>query len=367
MGEHQHATSTLREERLPPSDEVEELAPGVRRLQLPISMPGLGHVNCYILDDNRGAALVDPGLPGRGAWKHLTAGLGRAGIPLKRVHTVVVTHSHPDHFGAAGRIRQETGARIITHRDFRLWWDTADEESEGVESVTGAGANDALLEHPDARDRRTGPTGPTPWGGAPYRINRRRRLAYFAMRHGLGGRWFATPKPTRRVVDLEVLSLAGREFVSLHTPGHTIDHLCLHDPDSGLVIAGDHVLPTITPHISGLGPARDPLAQYFASLDRMKELDGVGLVLPAHGHPFTGLSDRVESIKAHHRERLDILRATADRLGRAPVATFMKHLFRERSWGSMAESETYAHLEHLRLSGEVTATRSDDGLVHYEP
>ena len=24
--------------------------------------------------------------------------------------------------------------------------------------------------------------------------------------------------------------LAGREWVSLHTPGHTPDHLCLYDP-----------------------------------------------------------------------------------------------------------------------------------------
>lgn len=32
----------------------------------------------------------------------------------------------------------------------------------------------------------------------------------------------------------------------------------------------------------------------------------------------------------------------------------MKVLFQERSWGPMAESETYAHLEHLRLIGEAT-------------
>ena len=50
----------LREEQRPPDDASVELAPNVRRLQLPMSMPGLGHVNCYILDDEQGAALVDP-------------------------------------------------------------------------------------------------------------------------------------------------------------------------------------------------------------------------------------------------------------------------------------------------------------------
>ena len=46
----------MREEQRPPDDAIIELAPNVRRLQLPMSMPGLGHVNCYILDDERGAA-----------------------------------------------------------------------------------------------------------------------------------------------------------------------------------------------------------------------------------------------------------------------------------------------------------------------
>ena len=70
-----------RPEQLPPDGKVTELAPGVRRLQLPMSMPGLGHVNCYILDDERGAALVDVGLPGPANWRALMAGLAQAEVP----------------------------------------------------------------------------------------------------------------------------------------------------------------------------------------------------------------------------------------------------------------------------------------------
>ena len=53
-----------KQEQLPATDGVTEVAPGILRLQLPIAMPGLGHVNCYILEDERGVAVVDPGLPG---------------------------------------------------------------------------------------------------------------------------------------------------------------------------------------------------------------------------------------------------------------------------------------------------------------
>ena len=78
-------------------------------MQLPIWMPGLGHVNMYGLVDDRGLAVVDPGLPGPQRWKALKQRLTTAGFQLKDVHTVIVTHSHPDHFGGAGRIKQGGG------------------------------------------------------------------------------------------------------------------------------------------------------------------------------------------------------------------------------------------------------------------
>jgi hypothetical protein len=44
---------------------------------------------------------------------------------------------------------------------------------------------------------------------------------------------------------------------------------------------------------------------------------------------------------------------------------FSQKLFRERSWGPMAESETWAHLEHLRLTERAEQRRADDGLLEY--
>ena len=58
-----------RQEQEQASPEITEVAPGVLRMQLPIDMPGLGHVNCYALEDERGIAIVDPGLPGDESWR----------------------------------------------------------------------------------------------------------------------------------------------------------------------------------------------------------------------------------------------------------------------------------------------------------
>lgn len=340
-----------KQEQEPASPDVTEAAPGVLRMQLPIEMPGLGHVNCYLLLDDRGAALVDAGLPGAHTWSALNDRLQQAGLAMGDIHTVIVTHSHPDHFGTAGRVASEAGADFVTHSAFRTWW---------MPHSHADASDDEPVHDVDPDHLATGNPfrGETPWGGVPYKSPLRRRLRWRLMQAGLGG-GFVAPAPTLRVKHGDVLKLAGREFFAVHTPGHTLDHLCLHDPEGGVLLSGDHVLPTITPHISGVGAGPDPLTGFFASLDRVAALDGVGTVLPAHGLPFTDLAGRVEAIKAHHHKRLAKIREISAALGPASVTAFSHELFRKARWGSMAESETYAHLEHLRLQGE--AERDDRG------
>ncbi len=374
-------------------EEVTEVGPDVLRMELPIRMPGLGHVNCYALLDDEGATLVDPGMPTPSSYKTLMERLKRAGIPKKHVHHVVVTHSHPDHFGGASRLARETGAKVIAHDAFRLGSpiphvdvsaeDLAEHEhvhqhahahlhgpSEGVIEGTPHHENvdvsteEGRLARPGSKLPRKVWEGGTPWGGERPKPPMKMRLMWWARRVLM--RTSVFPEITEPVKAGDVVRLAGREWFVVHTPGHTEDHICLHDPAEGLFLAGDHVLPTITPHISGLSTYMDPLAAFFDSLDRVGSLPDVEQVLPAHGHPFDDLKARTDGIKVHHDERLARIKQIADEIGPNTVEAFMQKLFRERSWGGMAESETYAHLEHLRVLGEAGVYRRKDGKLVYE-
>jgi len=173
------------------------------------------------------------------------------------------------------------------------------------------------------------------------------------------------PPITNPVRAGEVLRVGGREWVIRHTPGHTEDHICLHDPADGIFLSGDHVLPSITPHISGLTLSKDPLDTFFASLDQAAATPDVKLVLPAHGHPFDDLAGRCHAIKQHHYDRLDTVKRIGRELGPATVQAFSQKLFKPRSWGEMAESETYAHLEHLRIAGQAEVRRDGAGYLIY--
>lgn len=342
-----------KQEQEPATDEITELAPGVLRTQLPIELPGLGHVNCYLLEDERGIAVIDPGLPGPESWKALVARLKAAGYKITDVHTSIITHSHFDHFGGANQLRDEAGADVLTHESFRSMF-PSDEIRESLDSELDIN-NETDFAQIRERFRRK-----TPWGTyweAPPDVEIKRMWTNRA-------RMQILPEPSIRVIDSQWIKLARRDWMAVHTPGHTGDHLCLFDPEHGLFVSGDHVLPTITPHIAGVTTNSDPLAAFYASLRRMHDFD-VKLVLPAHGHPFTDLHGRADHIAEHHDERLDILRkAGREELHLGTVTEFMRFLFKERAWGTMAESETFAHLEHLRLLGEATQTELDGRLAY---
>ncbi len=348
-------TRSPREEAQPATDDIVEAAPGILRLQLPIHMPGLGHVNCYALEDERGWTVVDPGLPGPKSYKAMVGRFAAAGFKVADIHTVVVTHSHIDHFGGAGRLRKEADAEVMTSKSFRTWWDPDDvDDIEPWEGVDFGGGM---------------PWGKTtPWGGQHPRPPLRVRAKYTLLKP-LARRFFPTPSPSVRLDDAERVTFGRREWVAVHTPGHTPDHLCLFDPEGGVLLSGDHVLPTITPHISGVDAGPDPLSAFVASLEKVTRLEGVLSVLPAHGCPFTDLNGRVDDIRRHHGERLGRLKGFIEESGEASVVELSQRLFRQQVWGPMAESETYAHLEHLRLAGEATrrevAAGTEGGTYRY--
>ena len=352
-------TKPHRQEQESAQREITEVAPNVLRMQLPIRMPGLGHVNMYALIDERGAAVVDPGLPGPDNWRAIKDRLKQAGLAPKHVHTVVVTHSHPDHFGGARHFAREANAEIVAHRSFRFGvLETETDADVSVEDLAAQGDDD------EAHRRVVrGWNHTTPWGGRRPRPPWLMRLKWRAF-HAIGRSF--VPQISKPVKAGDVLRLAKREWIVTHTPGHTEDHICLHDPADGVFLSGDHVLPSITPHISGLTLSKDPLDNFFDSLDRVAALAPVKLALPAHGHPFDDLAGRCNAIKAHHYDRLDTVKRIGRELGPSNVTAYMQRLFKERSWGEMAESETYAHLEHLLHRQQAASHRDEKGFLIYE-
>jgi glyoxylase-like metal-dependent hydrolase (beta-lactamase superfamily II) len=308
-----------RQEQEAASEEVVEVAPGVLRMQLPIWMPGLGHVNMYGLVDDRGLTVVDPGLPGPQSWKALKQRLKTAGYSLKNVHTVLVTHSHPDHFGGAGRIARENGAQLITHHAFSTWTvkgpspHRALTEGEAKRAEVEAAAysqavdvepdeiptinDDADVVHDDTEETEptSSPWGAiTPWGSRNPGPPLKRKLMIRAMRM-----LFTPPEPTERVHHGDRLRIGAGEWFAVHTPVTRRPHLRVEPRDRHAA----HRRPRVAvDHAARFGRPPRRLAQVVPGDARSRRpLDGVKLGLPAHGQSLHRRPGRVRRSRSTTR------------------------------------------------------------------
>lgn len=86
---------------------MHEVADGVVEIRL-------GFVNLHLVVVDDGVVLVDTGLPGRAA--KVEAALQEVRKKVGEVHTILLTHRHPDHVGSAAELQRRSGARVVAHR-----------------------------------------------------------------------------------------------------------------------------------------------------------------------------------------------------------------------------------------------------------
>src|SRR5665213_3200634 len=192
----------------------------------------------------------------------------------------------------------------------------------------------------------------------------------FAERHGNYRRGVpSVPQTYRRIGDGSVIEIGGREWRVIIGEGHAPEHACLYCAEARALIAGDQVLPRISPNISVQThePEGDPLARYLASLKKLRAaLPPDILVLPSHNLPFYGVHERIDELAAHHAARCDEVIAACARPSSA--ADLLPVLFRrqlDRHQMGFALGEALAHLHYLETQGALSRHRDADGIDRF--
>ncbi len=285
-------------------------------------------MNAYLIEGTSGWSLVDAGLHTEEAERALRAAFAEAGIRMKDVQRLFVTHLHPDHMGMAGTFAR-AGTRVLMHRP----------EIEAARRVWSE--RHELIDETYVWFERH---------GMPRDVDEGMREAWIAM-----GRRVDKVDHIEAVEDGQELDLGGRAARVRWTPGHTDYHAVLFERADGLLYAGDHVLPRITSNIS-LNPYSrdDPLGDFLDALRSIRDLP-VRRVLPAHGEPFDDLPGRVDELLAHHDRRLD---ATIGAIGGGErdayaIARTLFPVLRSAHEERFALAETLAHLRYLQRRGRV--------------
>lgn len=100
-----------------------QITPRLHMLTIPFlvplpSGPVERSVNLFLLAGER-ITLIDSGVDG--AERELFGYLQTLGRRPEEVETLILTHSHPDHIGAARTIKRLTGCRVLAHAAERGW------------------------------------------------------------------------------------------------------------------------------------------------------------------------------------------------------------------------------------------------------
>lgn len=311
-----------------------DLGRGVRWVRLPLPFKP-GHVNVYRFEDAQGAVLVDCGFGDEettACWERLAAR-----PPADRV---VVTHFHPDHIGQAARFAAAGACIYLSRPELKA--------ARELHALSGENMRASFAEFFAANGLDVPDTG------------------------GRGNRYRAgvpdLPVSAEPLADgpLAFAPSWRAAFAGGHSPAHAL----LYKGEPPTIIAGDILLPDITPNISvwPSAPDADPLGDYLAALRGLSKLPEATLVLPAHGLPYRGLQARIAALETHHERRLDLLRRTAARGGAFTAAAALRVLFRRDLGPSslpFALGESVAHLNHLWRRGELSKRRDGDGVYRY--
>lgn len=328
---------------VPEAGQVLAVREGVWWLRMPLPIT-LDHINLWLLEEPGGYTLVDTGMATaatRELWEQLSATFLKE-RPLRRI---LLTHLHPDHAGLAAWLQRRFGVPLWT--------------SAGTMAQLGmllGETTEALLAQ---------------------------RLGFFAahgvepiedMRANLDSKRYresvdGLPEASHLPRDEDLTPIGARDWRWLETGGHAHGHMCLHgSAPQPLLIAGDQVLPTISPNVglTPLTPDPNPLATYLKSLERLAALDAGTLVLPSHGRPFLGLAARATEIRQHHERQFAKLFEAC----RSPLTAFqcLPVLYRRPQRGFnlfLAMGEALAHLEYLVSSGQFVR-RVENSLTRYQ-
>jgi glyoxylase-like metal-dependent hydrolase (beta-lactamase superfamily II) len=328
------------EDQVPAPGEVTKIADGVFWIRMPMT-GSLNHINVWLLRDNDGWTIVDTGIHNKDVQKHWETIFDKH-LEGKPVTRVIATHLHTDHTGNVGWICGKWGCELwMSRSDFYMCKVMA---ADGPSDVP----DDAIRFY-----RRAGFT--------------EERLDRYRERFGqFGANISQLPAGYRRITDGQYIEIGGREWRAVIGHGHAPEHVCLYCPELKLIIAGDQILPRITPNVSvqPSEPNANPLRDWIASCGRFRDLLPPNLlVLPAHQELYEGVHERLTALIDWHEIALEKLYDLCETPKRA-VDVFPA-LFKSEitDWTFFpATGEALAHL-HCALERRMLTVEEDENGV----
>jgi glyoxylase-like metal-dependent hydrolase (beta-lactamase superfamily II) len=294
--------------------------------------PPYDAVNIYIVKLGKSVCLVDAGPATDECYRQVEHALAEEGSRIGDIEAILLTHSHVDHAGLAGRLQEQSGCAVYVHPGDLQWV----VEPVGKTAEKFGRLIDELWE-PEVRGLVQ----------SAFALNTRRLKAHFAH-----------VEPTPLPVNSEKYGLHALEAPG-HTPGSTV-----YLSGSRVGLCGDTLLDTQTLLI-------DNLHAYFGTLSKLGSL-GVYSLWPGHGGVLEPAWKWVEAVRQKYLGRVE----TVKRIIKEPRTLFevARSLYGEslvwdpntvRAGLSYALLQTKTYLEYL-VEERLAEKKFRDRLTYYQ-
>jgi len=320
----------------------EEIYSNIFMIRLPF-YENPGPINVFLFIGQK-TTLVDTGI--KATSKILKTALEQKGLFFSDIAQIVLTHGHPDHYGAAQIIRNSSNAVTMAHEDDKRYIekgrDISPKQSRQMLSILGIP-----------------------------------KLYQFSMpiMDMMYKRWADNFLVDKVIHDSDSLVLGDYQATVISTPGHSKGSVCLFLEKEGILFSGDHIMNHMQPNPfvmleeGHLLPRRMSQIEYYASIEKIERLKPQ-IIYPGHGEAVRDISPIINTYQARFKKRQHGILNTVKSAGLTPYEIAL-HLF-PRLKGRrfffnivFAVSEVFTHLQVLEHEKKVVSYL-DNGKLLFE-
>ncbi len=312
-------------------------------------------VSLYLFTIKDKLVLIDAGYSTKYWQKAFFKALKDLKINLGEIDYCIITHEHPDHTGLVTELKKANpDIKICIH-------ETAHELAK---------LRKKLMENTNVEEKIK--------ERAQLLINyglKKEDVDLMMKRFGAGGMRFEYIEPDLLLNNDD--RIVDGELQIVHSPGHSVGHICIYYPNKGILFSGDHILSNITPHLGTLvipgaeefnkkNNFENILKHYLRSLDKIDELNS-RIILPGHEQIIYDPHERITAIKNHHQNRLYEISKIIENNPLPPLQIALHHFGNNLDQMNklLAISETLVHLDYLEFQNIVYKTEKNGTLLYW--
>ena len=321
---------------------ITQIKPDIFRISLPMKGRLPGPVNVYLIKGEV-TTLIDTGA--KSTRFLLLQALNELGLQPQDIDQLIITHGHPDHFGAANFIRSQSHCVVYAHTQdkYRIEnnQDNTHKQQKNFLKLTGM----------------------------PWVCKKASQFLGYVLKQ-----MAEKCRVDMTVEEDDTILVGDYQARIIHTPGHAKGCICIHLLEPNFLFSGDLILEHITPNPvvmfepTAMLPVRLSQEEFYSSVNKILDLDPI-CIFTGHGREVSDLPAVIamynKQFSQRQRQILNVLESgqynayqiTCKIFSHLKNKAFLLNIF-------LATSEVFTHLQVLEKNNKVVSRLDKKQMIY---